>query len=183
MSPEESKSFGCRDLEMAWKSKIFVMCFAFHCKSNMCDLNHWIVTSEMWEIVRGNVGQNQECRRCGDERVLKFKVNFERRSYSQIIVFLRSSIVHDVLINTSHPKGSEKYCLKMSAGLSCATSFQRSLPRLLTISPDLLRKFIYTWCFNQCQSFIHCQPFIHRQPFIFSLSVIQSSSQFFRGVG
>ena len=106
----------------------------------------------MWEIISGNVVQSQECRRCRDERVLKFKVNFERRRYSQIIVFLRGSIVHDVLINISHPKGSEKYCLKMSAGLSCATSFQRSPPRLLTISPDLLRKFIYTWCFNQCQS-------------------------------
>ena len=74
----------------------------------MCDLNHYIVTSVIWEIICGNVGQSQECLRCGDEHVLKFKVNFKRtvNLISNHCIF-RSSILHDVLINFSHLTGSE----------------------------------------------------------------------------
>ena len=117
MSPEERKRFGCRHLEMAWKSYIFVMCFALHCKSNMCDLNHYIVTSVMREIICRNVGQSQECRQCGDERVLMFKVDFKRTvNLISNYCILRCSILHDALINFSHLKGSEKYFWKCQLG-------------------------------------------------------------------
>ena len=70
----------------------------------------------------------------------------------EVIACFRSSILHDVLINVIHLISSEKYCLKTLAGLSCATNLQRTPGRLVIISPDLLHMFIYTWCFNQCQS-------------------------------
>ena len=107
----------------------------------------------IWEIICGNVGQSQEGRRCGDERVLKFKVNFQRtvNLISNHCIFKEFNFTW-CFNQFQSPNRKWKYFLQMLAGLSSAISFQRFTPRLLTISPDLLRKFIYTWCFNQCQS-------------------------------